>query len=537
MGIVNRRPAAVLGVLGLLTVAAYSPLFQARFIDFDDDTYVYDNPHIRGGLNPAAMRWAFTTFSAGNWHPLTWLSHELDVTLFGREPLGHHLTSLGLHVANTGLMFVLILAMTGRMAPSTFVAALFAIHPLHVESVAWISERKDVLSSFFGLLSLTTYLAWARTTARRWYVLSVLAFVASLLAKPMLVTLPFLLLLLDFWPLGRMPPPGKAARTGRGHEPPPSRLLLEKIPFLLLAAASSVTTLVVQHRGGMFYHLPFNWRLGNATLAYGRYLLKTVWPANLTAFYPHLEERAFTGGLVLAIVLLVGVSLISLLFAQRRPWLFVGWCWYLGMLVPVIGLVQVGNQAYADRYTYLPLVGIFLGFALTLDHSFRSQRLRTIWGCLGALAVVTLFPVTARQVSFWQNSAVFFDHMLAATDGNWIAHNGVGLTLARARRFEEAAVRFREAVRLRPDFAMGWANLGNALIGMRNSEAVAAMEEAIRLQPDYTPAYSGLVWFYLGTGDVASAEAVVPRLQAANLSEAMALERIIAPFRRPGTRR
>ena len=388
--------------LVLITLAVFAPTVTFSFLEYDDNVYVVTNPHVLAGLTGPNIGWAFRSINASNWHPLTWLSHMLDCQLYGRWAGGHHLTSLLLHLANTLLLFRLWQRITGALWRSAFVAALFAVHPLHVESVAWVAERKDVLSAFFFLLTLWAYVRYAeksvvsgqwsvvssdqttdyglratdhgpRSTggSRIFYLLSLLFFALGLMSKPMLVTLPFVLLLLDYWPLGRMQKEEGRMQKAEGRRRfsfilhPSSFILLEKLPFLALSTASSLATVYAQSQSGALLPLekfPLGLRLANALVSYARYLGKTLWPEHLAAFYPHpVHWPAWQ--VVGAGLLLAGVSIAAIALARRAPYLFTGWFWYLGMLIPVIGLVQVGSQAMADRYMYLPALGLFLATA------------------------------------------------------------------------------------------------------------------------------------------------------------------------------
>src|SRR5262245_31340556 len=335
-----------------INLLVYAPLTHYDFVNYDDPQYVAQNPHVAGGLSWSAVVWAFTTGTESNWHPLTWLSHMVDVHLYGLNPGPHHVTNLLLHIANTLLLFWAVLKMSGAPAPSVFMAALFAVHPLHVESVAWIAERKDVLSTFFWMSALVAYASYARQPRVTKYVVVVLLFAAGLMAKPMVVTLPFVLLLLDFWPLGRL---NFASWSNV------SRLIVEKVPLLILTIVSSVITMIAQQRGGAMMTLqtfPFSVRLANAAIAYLTYVGKMFWPSRLAVFYP--LGPIVPGWWLAAVFILIALSFLSVLVARRWPYLTVGWLWFFGTLVPVIGLVQVGGQAVADRYTYVPLLGLFL---------------------------------------------------------------------------------------------------------------------------------------------------------------------------------
>ncbi|HEY3120909.1 MAG TPA: tetratricopeptide repeat protein [Vicinamibacteria bacterium] len=463
----------------------YAPVRHHGFVNFDDSQYVSENPSVSAGLTWQGLSWAFTTRHAGNWHPLTWLSHMLDVQLFGLDAGAHHLTSLALHVANTLLLFGLLHAMTGALVRSAFVAALFGVHPLHVESVAWVAERKDVLSALFFFSTLWAYLAYVRKPRPGRYALVLVLFALGLMAKPMLVTLPFVLLLLDYWPLARTREP--SARR---------RLVLEKLPLLGLAAASSFVTFVVQRQAGAVKALdalPLDRRLVNAVISYVAYIGQTLWPARLAAIYPY--PASFPAWAVTAaVVVLVAVTVLAVRMARRYPYLPVGWLWYLGTLVPVIGLVQVGSQPMADRYTYIPLVGLFVVVAWGLpDLLDRWPHWKRALGAAAALALLGCTIVARRQVEQWRNSVELWEHALAVTRENYRAQNNLGHALAKQGRTGEAIPHYAEAVRIKPDFAEAHNDLGAALADQgRMGEAIDHYSEAVRLLPDYVEARNNL---------------------------------------------
>jgi hypothetical protein len=476
-----RRPdltsALVVVALVLVTAVAFLPVFGNGFVGYDDDAYL--NATVQQGLSPATVRWAFATSHTGNWHPLTWLSHLLDASLFGLRPAGHHAVSLLLHAAAAALLYLLVRGMTGRVSAAWLAAALFAVHPLHVESVAWAAERKDVLSGLFFMLTLLAWLRYVRSgrnragpdprcheggiTARsRRYLLSLALFALGLMAKPMLVTLPFVLLLLDWWPLGRLAAAdgGHGRRGWRGRAP----LVLEKIPFLALAAGSSIATFLVQQAAGStraadFY--PFGVRLGNAVTAMAAYIGKTVLPVGLSVVYPHPRVFPAPGRFALAAAILLGCSAAAWLARRSRPHLFVGWWWFAGMLVPVIGLVQVGAQALADRYTYLPLVGIFVALAVEGERcAGRGSRRRVVSAGMAAGVVVVCGILTFRQAAVWRTTVTLFTHAVAVTDDNWMAQMNLGIVLTRMGRVEEGREHFKEAFRIRPDYGRTHRRLG-----------------------------------------------------------------------------
>jgi tetratricopeptide (TPR) repeat protein len=498
--------AAAILTLGLLVAIVYLPALGNGFVSHDDPEYITRNPRVLTGLGPANAAWAFRTFHAGNWHPLTWISHQFDASLFGLAPAGHHAVSVLLHLANAALLWRLLAALTGAGWPSLVVAMLFAVHPLHVESVAWASERKDLLSAALLLLAGLAWVTWVRRRSRVGYAAALAAYALSLLAKPMGVSFPFLLLLLDAWPLARFAPrragrPASAAGAG-----PAAAVILEKTPFLLLAAASSVVTWIAQERGGMFYPIPFPWRLGNAAVAYARYLGKTLWPTDLAVFYPHPGGALAPAAVFGAAALLAAATILAVVPWRRLPFLAVGWLWFVGTLLPVIGLAQVGNQAMADRYTYLPLTGVFVALAWGGAAAARRYRLSRVLAAAAAVLVVGLLPVARRQVGVWRDDASLFGHALAVTEGNWLAHNGLGDAAWRSGRYAEAAAHFREAVRINPGFFVGWANLGQALASLGDPGAPAAFAEAIRLEPAFVPARAGLGVFELARGNLPAAE-------------------------------
>ena len=475
--------AATLGVaLVAITFVAFSGVLESQFVNYDDEVYVTGNAHVLSGLSVATARWAFTTTEGANWHPLTWLSHLLDVTCYGLDAGKHHLSSLLFHAANTVLLFLLLARMTGALWRPAFAACLFAIHPLHVESVAWIAERKDVASTLFWLLTLFAWLRYveARSVAR--YVLVVALFALGLMAKPMLVTLPFTLLLLDDWPLRRA-----ASLNDR---------VWEKAPLFAMSVASCVVTIVVQRSGGAVQTLlsmTFPDRLANAAVSYASYLGKTAWPAALAVFYPFAKGipawRVVGSSIVLSAITAIVVRL-----RRRAPFLAFGWLWYAVTLVPVIGLVQVGGQAMADRYTYVPLIGIFIALAWGL--AALAKKSRPARFAASAAAVATLFAcvgLTRAQVAHWSDSTALFTHALGVTSDNWLAHNNLGLVLFDAGKTEESIAHYREALRIVPNYVEAHNNLGNALekLGQRD-EAMEHYRLALQLRPDYPRVHNNL---------------------------------------------
>jgi tetratricopeptide (TPR) repeat protein len=463
----------------------YAPVRHHEFVNFDDAQYVRDNAAVTRGLSGRALSWALTTGHAGNWHPLTWLSHMLDVELYGLDPGPHHLTSAVLHVVNTLLLFGLLLRMTGALFRSAFVAALFELHPLHVESVAWIAERKDVLSGLFFFLTLWAYLAYVRRPRGSRYALVLALFALGLIAKPMLVTLPFVLLLLDVWPLDRTAQP--AARR---------RLIVEKLPLVGLAIASSVVTVLVQARAGAIKGLdllPFSRRLATAVLAYVTYAAKTVWPSHLAAIYPY-PAPAPSGQVLAALAGLAAITVLVLRSWPRHPYLPVGWFWYLGTLVPVLGLVQVGSQPWADRYTYIPAIGLFIVMAWgTVDLLARWPHRHLLLAAAAAIVLAGCAITARKQVGYWRNSIALWEHALEVTAGNHRAESNLAHALARQRRLDEAVAHYVAALRIKPDFAEAHNNLGLVLADQgKVGEAMSHYLEAVRVLPDYLEAHNNL---------------------------------------------
>jgi tetratricopeptide (TPR) repeat protein len=449
-------------LLGLITLVIYLPATRHDFQSYDDDDYVTGNPVVQQGLTFAGVRWAFTTFHAANWHPLTWLSHMADCEFFGLNPGAHHFINVLFHAVNAALLFVLLWRLTEGTWRSALVAALFAWHPLHVESVAWIAERKDVLSSFFALLTLLNYARFVRTKSIRYYSLAVFCFAFGLLAKPILVTLPFVMLLLDFWPTRRF-----ALDSFRWP------LAREKIPFFLLAAASCLMTWPAQNSWGAVVSLqllPFHYRLENAAVALAGYLVKLLWPVNLAVIYPF--EPNSRAVIVASVAVLVLISTGVWLERDRRPCWLMGWLWFLGMLVPVSGLVQVGGTVMADRYTYLPSIGVFMAMAFGLSAPGWAKKYAFFGAALLLLACVLC---AERQLGYWRDSETLFRHTLAITRRNEFAHLNLGVALERQGRTGEALAEYREGARLNPGHYYNHFVIGNLLL--KTGEPAAALAE------------------------------------------------------------
>lgn len=485
--------------LFLLVLWTFCPVLNNGFVNYDDPIYVTANLHVQQGVTWENIKWAFhPTQETANWHPITWLSHMLDCQCFGLNPAGHHLTSVLLHAVNTVILFLVLRTMTRTFWRSFFVAALFGLHPLHVESVVWVAERKDVLSTLFWLLTLWAYAKFTietksqHGTPKLFYGLALIFFSLGLMSKAMLVTLPFVLLLLDYWPLARFQQNNLWA------------LAVEKMPFLLLATAAGIVTFAVQKSGGAIASmapLPLPARLENALVSYCRYPGKMFWPENLAVFYPHPVHWPMPA-VLLALAFLAGVTFS--VFKRRRisPYLPVGWLWFIGTLVPVIGLVQVGAQAMADRYSYIPLVGLFILITWGLHESMQHERYRAVLLSLATLASVLLCIVLTRtQIGYWQNSGTLFRHAVSVTKNNYIAYLHLGNFLARQNSPKEAMEAYRRAIQIYPGYLEAHLNLGVLLrLEDRSDEAIKQFEEVIQLNPGNIEAHSqsGLAWLKKG---------------------------------------
>ncbi len=495
-------------MLAVLAMASLGRVASHGFLLYDDPEYVTGNPQVRAGLTLAGFLWAFTTTSVYSWQPLTWLSHMIDAGIYGLRPAGHHLTSLFLHVASTLLLFLFFRRTTGSTWRSAFTAALFAVHPLHVESVAWVSERKDVLSTFFLMLTLVAYARHAARPRVSSYAAVALFLALGLMSKPMLVTLPLLLLLVDIWPLGRL---GPGEKNGAGAAALRSRVI-EKIPLFALAAASAAITVVAQHRGGAVKSLelyPLAVRCGNALVSVFRYLGKAVWPSNLAVYYPHPGNSLPSWQVVLAAVALVAATLAVLSVRTRFPYLAVGWLWYLVSLIPVLGLVQVGDQAMADRYTYVPLIGPFVAVVWgvsDLAARFARGRERSVSRARAAaatLVVLVLGSLACVQAGYWRDTETLFGRACRVTQGNDFALGILGDALAVRGRDGEAIERYREALGIHPGNRRVRSNLGQLLWKQgRREEARAEWLSVLRTDPAFGPAHDGLGRLLASDGDL-----------------------------------
>jgi len=513
----RRLVVALAAGLAALVALAFWRVPLLPFVPVDDLDYFVSNPHVARGLTLDTLRWAVTTFDVANWHPVTWLSLALDRTLFGPGPAGPHAVNLALHAVNAVLLLVLLVRTTGAPWRSALVAALFALHPLRVESVAWVSERKDLLAGLFWLATTLQYVAWTRRGGAGRYAGVLALFALGLASKPMLVTLPFALLLLDAWPLGRLDP----ARPWVGLWP----RVREKLPLLALAAASSAVTYLAQAAVGATRPLEdvgLGDRLVNAAFAYLGYAAKTAWPSGLAFFYPYPAERPGLLAAAAAFGALAAVTAAALALRVRRPAFAVGWLWFLGTLVPVIGLVQVGAQAMADRYTYLPCLGLVVALVYSAPTPASAGGRRAVAALAGA-AVLALVPLTLRQVGFWRDSTTLFAHTAAVTERNWVAETFFGIEVEQRGDLEAAVGHYRRAVKWNPRAAEALGNLGNALVSLgRDEEGIAWLREAVRQWPDYATALNNLGAALAGAGRPGEALPFLVRAVAVNPDDANA---------------
>src|SRR6476620_856106 len=476
--------------LALVTWVAFFPALQNNFVNFDDHTYVYENPKVVAGLTRSGITWAFTHFHSSNWHPLTWLSHMLDCQLYRLNAGGHHFTSVLLHAVVAILLFIVLQKMTGAVWRAAFVAAVFAVHPLRVESVAWISERKDILSGLFFMLTLAAYVKHARAPSVGRYLVVVLLYALGLMCKPMLVSLPLVLLLIDYWPLRRFTDPSSARR-----------LFIEKLPLIGIAALSCIVTLFAQRSTtASIAHIPLAWRVGNAAVACMTYIVQMVWPLHLAPFYPHPADEQLAPGvtdqlpawqIVRAIVVIICISIAAVLLRKERPYVFTGWCWYLIMLGPVIGIVQVGLQAHADRYTYLPQIGLYILVSWSVAHLIAWRRAgHRILTSAAVIVLVSLTWIARAQVRYWHDSETLWEHSLAVTKDNDVPHYGLGDVYFARGELNKALAEFRSALYLRPDSPYAHNDIGLVLTKMgRLDEAVDHLNAAIRILPNHPMAH------------------------------------------------
>ena len=475
------RTIVILIALAAIAAVPYARTARHAFIDFDDNQYITENSITPRGLTAEGIAWAFTTTKASNWHPITWLSHMVDCSLFvqsdGRQWAGgHHLVNVLIHLLNTLLVFGVLQALTKAPWRSALVAGLFAVHPLHVESVAWIAERKDVLSTMFGLLAIMGYVGYVQRPSLARYLLIVVLFGLSLMSKPMLVTLPCVLLLLDYWPLGRL------------QRASVFKLLTEKLPLLVMSIGSSVITVIAQKTAGAVLPteaISLPQRIANALVAYAAYIGKTIWPVDLAVMYPHPGSWPAIA-VVGAAAILIALSAMAFMRRRTQPHLIVGWLWFLGTLVPVIGLVQVGHQSMADRYTYVPLIGLAVMAAWSLPRvalSAADARAKLTLAATAA-ALVLLCALTWKQIGHWRNTESLMNHAIAATADNFIAHTVLGFARSRRGETDLAFASYREAIRIKPTYGVAHENLGSVLLSLgRTKEAIEQFERAVSLQP------------------------------------------------------
>jgi tetratricopeptide (TPR) repeat protein len=488
-------------VLMAIIVFIYAPVLHYGFLSYDDPAYVSNNSQVMRGFTVQGVWWAFTTGHASNWHPVTWLSHMLDVQMYGMNAGRHHLTNLLFHIANALLLFLLLYRTTGAWRRSAMVAILFAAHPLHVESVAWIAERKDVLSTLFWMLTMHAYVAYVRKPRLGRYLTVFAVFALGLMSKPMLVTLPLVLLLFDIWPLKRV-----RFQTGEGKIW--LRMLREKIPLFVLVAASSIITVIAQWRGGTvqdFEVLSLYQRIANALISYVAYLGQMLWPRNLAAYYPYVRLSIWYAAASALILIIVSVAVIRLF--RSRSFLFVGWFWYLFTLVPVIGLIQVGGQARADRYTYIPLIGVFIIGAWGIPIVFERWRYGGAALKVAACVLVCALTACARhQVHYWESDLALWKHAVEATGDNYFARTNLGLVLIDSGDFAEGIAQYTEALRINPDSAETHNALGSALF--KQGKVDAAMKEyamALRIRPGFAEAHSNRGVALAKRGDIEEA--------------------------------
>jgi tetratricopeptide (TPR) repeat protein len=503
----------------LIPLAVFSPVAWHGFINFDDDVFVYANPNIQAGLTFASIRWAFTTAYEVNWIPLTWISHMLDIQMFGLNPAGHHIVNLLFHTANCAVLYMFLKRATGAPWRSAAAAIMFAVHPQHVESVAWVAERKDVLSTFFGLLTLYAYTRYSENPGFSRYAVTLFLFLLGLLSKPMLVTLPVILLLLDWWPLGRT---ARAEGDFSSRHTGYSRLIAEKIPFFILSACSSIITYLVQQgEGELVQGYTLFSRAGKAAIAYIAYLQKMVWPAKLAVLYPFSKYPPSSAEILLSAVMLALVTVAVILLRKRGPYLVTGWGWYIVTLLPVIGLIQIGQHSMADRYTYVPLIGIFIVLSWGIPQLLDGWKSRgVILSGLLAASLVAMIIVTSMQLRYWKDGLTIFTHTVEVTENNWVAQNNLGYLYLGEGKIDDAIWHFKESLKAKPSYVLALLNLGVAH-RTRNEykEAAESFKWALQFAPLNPQAHYSLGCIDLIQGDKKRA-----------MEEYQVLQRIGSPF-------
>lgn len=512
----------------LFTLAVYIPVIWNDFIMFDDDILVYANPNIAAGLNFGVVRWAFTEGYEANWVPLAMLSHALDVQLFGFNPAGHHAHNLLLHITNSCLLFLFLKRTANCSLKSCVAAFLFALHPLHVESVAWVAERRDVLSMFFMMLSLYWYTRYTEKMDVYKYGMSLGCFLLGLLSKPMLVTVPLVLLLLDWWPLNRFV--GGSFVDRHAIRNSIFRVVIEKIPFLVLSACSSIITYRIQQSVG---ELPQGYtvisRFGKSCIAYTTYLTKFIWPVDLAVLYPFSKYPPSGVTILLSIIVLVSITALVFKFHRFYPFLITGWLWYLITLLPVIGIIQIGQHSVADRYTYIPLVGPIIIVVWGFPQLLNPLRKRNILLGVGAISVIIILSwLTMKQVRYWKNSETLFNHTLSVTEGNWVIHSNLGLLYLNQGRVDEALWHLNHSIKAKPSYSLAYLNLGAVYLNMREfQKAVEAFTWSLQFDRSSPKAHYGLGIAYLGIGKRELALEESKALEVLDLSLAMSLIEII----------
>jgi len=460
-----------------VTLAVYIQVINHQFLFLDDNFYVTGNQHLQGGITTRNILWAITSFDEFNWHPVTWLSHMADVQIYGMNPGGHHLTSVIIHIVSSVLLLFLLFRVTGSIWRSSAVAALFALHPLHVESVAWVAERKDVLSAFFWILTLLFYAEYVKRQGVTLYLLALFSFMLGLMSKPMLVTLPLVMLLLDFWPFNRYinQSEGSGAENISGKT---LALLREKLPFFICALFSGVMTIFAQHKGGAtrsFAEVPFMLRVSNALVAYVKYIIKTLWPQDLAVLYPLPASLPFWQ-ICGALIVLIIVTVISINIRRQHPYITLGWFWFLITLLPVIGLVQVGSQSMADRYTYIPHIGFFIMVVWGAGSFVRdSPQIKAVFALSACLVIIASAALTWRQLGYWRDSISLFRHAVSVTEGNYVIYNNLGSVYAQKGDFDAAIREYQNALRIKPDDMEANYNLRESLVRKRIKDAAGPL--------------------------------------------------------------